>query len=62
MTIDENKIASLIFEEMSKKDIVDIIKKDKDIENKIKDIVSDVIIKLFKFLWQNNAYYKSNLK
>ena len=53
------KVIKLIAEEISKSDVIDIIKKDKDFEKRVKDIVSDVIVDMFRVLYQHNGIFKS---
>ena len=38
---------------------MDIIKKDKDFERRIKEIASDVVTDLFRVLWQHNGIFKN---
>jgi len=53
------KLSQIILEELKKKDVVDIIKNDKDIEKRIKNIVSDVIVDMWRVLWQHNSIFKT---
>lgn len=57
----KNEIKQILVEELTKPDVVNIIKKDKDVEKRVKEIVTDVITKLFKILWQHKNFYDSNL-
>ena len=59
--INENRelLESIIAEELNKSDVLDIAKKDKDFEKRIKEIISDVISELFRVLWQHGSLYKS---
>lgn len=59
--ITESKLKSIITEELKKSDIVDIVKKDKDIEKYIKEIAAAVLDKLFQVLWQQKSFYQSNI-
>ena len=59
--ISESKLKSIIAEELKKSDVVDIIKKDKDIEKYIKDVTAHVLDKLFQVLWQQKSFYQSNI-
>lgn len=59
MGIDEEKMVDILTEELLKKDIIDIAKKDKDFEMRIREIVSDVVVDLFRVLWQHNSIFKS---
>lgn len=59
--ISESKLKSIIAEELKKSDVVDIVKKDKDIEKYIKDVTAHVLDKLFQVLWQQKSFYQSNI-
>ena len=59
MELNENKIANLIAEEIKKSDIMDIVKKDKDFEKRVKEISADVVTELFRVLWQHNGLFKN---
>lgn len=61
LIITESKLKQIIAEELKKSDIVDIVKKDKDIEKHIKDITASVLDKLFQVLWQQKSFYQSNI-
>ena len=58
--ISESKLKSIIAEELKKSDVVDIVKKDKDVEKHIKEITAAVLDKLFQVLWQQKSFYQSN--
>lgn len=55
----KRKIAKLVTEEMQKSDVIDIVKKDKDFEKRVKEIATDVITELFRILWQHNGIFKN---
>ena len=55
----EKKIINLITEELTKNDVMDIIKNDRDFEKRVKKITSDVVTELFRVLWQHNNIFKS---
>lgn len=59
--ITESQIIGIINEELKKSDVIDIVKKDKDIEKHIKDITAQVLDKLFQVLWQQKSFYQSNI-
>ena len=59
MKINEEKIATLVAEEINKSDVLKIIKNDKDFEKRVKQIANDVIVDLFRVLWQHNSIYKN---
>lgn len=58
MERNNEKIISLITEEMKKSDVMDIIKNDKDFEKRVKKITADVVTELFRVLWQHNNIFK----
>jgi hypothetical protein len=53
----EETLVRLIKEELDKSDVIDIAKKDKNFEKRIKEICYDVISNLFKLLWQRKNFY-----
>ena len=55
----QRKIAKLVTEEIQKSDVIDIVKKDKDFEKRVKEIATDVITELFRILWQHNGIFKN---
>ena len=57
--ITENKIISLIAEELKKSDVMDIIKNDNEFEKRVKKITADVVTDLFRVLWQHSNIFKS---
>lgn len=61
MFFNENKIKELVTEELTKTDVISLLKKDKDIEKRIKEITTEVIVNLFKILWQHRNFYDSNI-
>lgn len=61
LLITESQLKSVIAEELKKSDVVDIVKKDKDIEKHIKEITAAVLDKLFQVLWQQKSFYQSNI-
>ena len=54
-----DKIYSIIAEEISKRDIIKALKDDKDFEKKVRAIVSDVICDMYRVLWQHNNIFKA---
>lgn len=58
----QSLLENIIAEELSKSDVIDIARKDKDFEKRIKDIVSDVVVELFRVLWQHSSTFKSLVK
>ena len=59
MQLDESKIVNVITEEMKKSDVLDIIKKDKDFENRVKEIVRIVVKDMYRILYQHNDIFKA---
>jgi predicted CoA-binding protein len=59
--ITESQLKRIIAEELKKSDVVDIVKKDKDIEKYIKDVTAHVLDKLFQVLWQQKSFYQTNI-
>ena len=59
--ITESQLKRIIAEELKKSDVVDIVKKDKDIEKYIKDVTAHVLDKLFQVMWQQKSFYQSNI-
>lgn len=55
--LNEDTLVRLIKEELDKSDVIDIAKKDKDFEKRIKEICYDVVSNLFKILWQRKNFY-----
>lgn len=62
MKINEEKIAQLVTEEIKKSDILSMIKNDKDFEKRVKEIANDVVVDLFRVLWQHNGIFKNLAK
>lgn len=61
VVITESTLQRIIEEELKKSDVVDIIKKNKDIEKYIKQVTADVLDNLFKVMWQQKSFYQSNM-
>ena len=59
--ITESQIREVISEELTKNDIKDFVKNDKDIERYIKKITADVMTNLFQTLWQQKSYINQNI-
>ena len=69
----KNRIADIITEEITKSDILDIIKNDKSVENRVidiakdnkdfekrvKEIVRSLIKDMYRVLWIHNDIFKS---
>lgn len=50
-------IANIITEELKKSDVVDIIKRDKDVEKRVKDIVREIVKDMYRILYQHNGIF-----
>lgn len=59
--VTESILKRCISEELKKSDVVDVVKKDKDIEKYIKKVTADVLSNLFQTLWQQKGYVMSNI-
>ena len=55
--LQEQVITNIITEELKKSDIVDIIKKDKDVEKRVKDIVREIVKDMYRILYQHNGIF-----
>ena len=59
MKIGREEIVNLVTEELDKSDVLNLVKKDKDFEKRVKEIAAEVITELFRVLWQHNAIFKN---
>lgn len=50
-------MSNLLNEELDKDDIVDMFKKNRDFEKRVKEISAGVVSELFRILWQRRAFY-----
>lgn len=50
-------ISNLITEELDKDDVVDMFKKNREFEKRVKEISAGVVSELFRILWQRRAFY-----
>ena len=55
--LQEKMIANIITEELKKSDVVDIIKRDKDVEKRVKDIVREIVKDMYRILYQHNGIF-----
>jgi hypothetical protein len=53
------ELIKTITEELTKNDVLNLVKKDKDFEKRVKSIVSDVVIDMFRVLWQHSNMFKA---
>lgn len=56
------RITESVTKELSKSDVVDLVKKDKDIEKTIKKIALDVVLDFFKSIYQHDSMFKNIVK
>lgn len=59
MTVNKDKMVEMITEEIQKSDIWPAIKNDRDFERRVKELASDVVVDLFRVLWQHNSLFKN---
>lgn len=52
-----NAMSSMLKEELDKDDVVDMFKKNRDFEKRVKEISAGVVSELFRILWQRRAFY-----
>lgn len=53
---------NIITEEIKKSEIIDGIKKDKDFEKRVKEIIANTLTDFFKAMFQHNAIFKNLIK
>lgn len=53
----EHMKKNLIQEELDKDDVVDMFKKNREFEKRVKEISAGVVSELFRILWQRRAFY-----
>jgi hypothetical protein len=53
----KTSMSNLLIEELDKDDIVDMFKKNRDFEKRVKEISAGVVSELFRILWQRRAFY-----
>lgn len=53
----KESMSNLLIEELDKDDVVDMFKKNKDFEKRVKEISAGVVSELFRILWQRRAFY-----
>ena len=53
----KSSINNLLMEELDKDDVLDMFKKNKEFEKRVKEISAGVISELFRMLWQRRAFY-----
>ena len=55
----EDRIVSILTEELKKSDIIDMVKRDDKFQKEISDIVKAIIKDMFRVLWQHNSIFNS---
>jgi hypothetical protein len=65
----QSNLSNILNEEMSKPEVVSLIKQkigdnlnSKDFERKVKEISSSVMEEFFKILWQRKSFWKDSVK
>lgn len=53
----KKSMSGLLIEELDKDDVVDMFKKNRDFEKRVKEISAGVVSELFRILWQRRAFY-----
>ena len=53
----KESMSNILIEELDKDDVVDMFKKNKDFEKRVKEISAGVVSELFRILWQRRAFY-----
>lgn len=53
----KNSISNLLVEELDKDDVLDMFKKNREFEKRVKEIAASVVSELFRILWQRRAFY-----
>lgn len=52
----------IITEEIEKSDILSFVKKDKDFEKRVREIISDTLTDFFRGLYQHNGLFRNIIK
>lgn len=53
----KNSISDLLVEELDKDDVLDMFKKNREFEKRVKEIAAGVVSELFRILWQRRVFY-----
>jgi hypothetical protein len=53
----KESMSNLLIEELDRDDVLDMFKKNKDFEKRVKEISAGVVSELFRILWQRRAFY-----
>ena len=55
----QERVTNILAETLSRSDIADAIKNDAQTKKEVKKIVSDVLVDMFRVLWQHNSLFKT---
>lgn len=61
-SIDEKKITHFVCETIEKDELWKELKKNKDFEKRVKELSSEVVIELFRILFQHQGIFKNLVK
>lgn len=50
-------MSNLLIEELDKDDVLEMFKKNRDFEKRVKEISAGVVSELFRILWQRRGFY-----
>ena len=53
----KDTMSKMLNEELDKDDVVDMFKKNREFEKRVKEISAGVVSELFRILWQRRAFY-----
>ena len=53
----KESMSNLLIEELDKDEVVDMFKKNREFEKRVKEISAGVVSELFRILWQRRAFY-----
>ena len=62
MRLNNEILAEAVASELKKSDVVDLIKKDKDVEKRVRAIVADTLTDFFKVMYQHSGVFKNLTK
>ena len=54
----QEQLVHIICEEIDKQDLLKFVKSDRDFEKRVRAIVSEVVMDMFRVLWQHNGIFK----
>jgi hypothetical protein len=53
----KTSISNLLVEAIDKDDVIEMFKKNRELEKRVKEIAAGVVSELFRILWQRRAFY-----